>query len=582
MINSKKLSLITIIIVVVVIVLTIAAMLFSDYFKNTDERIIGTLQYSDVHSIYLDSNDYYTDYTTVARTEVELYGTTFSCGGNSVHKDGSFLKIIAGGTYVLKGNWNGTVVVDSQDGTAVHLVLAGVNIKSEDYCGIYVKQAKKVTISTAEGTINNISDKGVYTGKYDDEDVTAAVYSKGDLTFNGTGTLNISANYEDGIKCNDGLVIMEGNLNITSAEDGINSNNYTVILDGNINVNAVADAIKANDTDTEKGFVAIDGGNIIINAGDDAVHAESNLYLNGGDVNIESSNEGLEGSYIEVNGGNYRVVSKDDGVNGSGISTKTDEMGRGMMANERSHTEVVILINDGNLQVSTGGDGLDSNGATFINGGTVQVCGPENSGNAPLDFYSTFTINGGTLIAAGSSGMAETPDEASSQNVLVAYLTQTYDGGTSLKVVSDDSTDMVNIIPNRNYSWVCVSSPDIEIGKTYTIYVGDESVAELTVESVVNTYRTDGSNGQTGFGGGGRMHNFENGEKPDFSQIGERPQNMGNKEMRMPEEEKTEQTDDLSDIEKEQPENINYVSITVSVGILLAVMIMLCFIRRRN
>lgn len=578
MINSKKLSLITVIIVTLVLILTFAAMLFSDYFKNTDKQIMGTLQYSDVHSVYLDSNDYYTDYATVARTEVELYGTAFSCGGNSVQKDGSFLKIVAGGTYVLKGSWNGTVVVDSQDITAVHLVLAGANIKAEDYCGIYVKQAKKVTVSMAEGSVNNISDNTEYTGKYDEEDVTAAVYSKDDLTFNGTGTLNISANYADGIKCNDGLVIMDGNLNITSADDGINANNYTVILGGNINVNAVADAIKANDTDPEKGFVAIDGGNITINAGDDAVHAESNLYLNGGDVNIESSNEGLEGAYIEINGGNYRVVSSDDGVNGSGTSTETEGMGRGMMANEKSHTEVVILINEGNLQVSAGGDGLDSNGATVVNGGTVQVFGPENSGNASLDFYSTFTVNGGTLIAAGNAGMAETPDEASSQNILTAYLSQTYDAGTRLKVISGDGTEIINVAPDKKYSWVCVSSPDIETGKTYTIYAGEESVAELTVESTINTYRTDESNGQTGFRGG-KMRGFENGEKSDFSQMGERPQNMGNKGMRMYEEEKTEQTDNSSDTETEK---INYVPIVVSVGILLAVMIMLCFIKRRN
>lgn len=577
MINSKKLNMISIILTAVVLLSVFGAMLFLDYFKTDDGHITGTLQYSDVHTVYLDAHDYYSDYKKAAHTEIILKGTEAAYGSRNVEKDGKFLKIIAGGTYVLKGTWNGGIVVDSQDGTAVHMVLDGVDINAVETYAIYVKQAESVTISTAEGTVNNISDDSSYNIKYDEEDVTAAIYSKDDLTINGKGTLNISANYQDAVKSNDGLLITEGNINIISADDGINANNYTAVLGGNITINSLADAIKANDTEPEKGFVAIEGGTITINANDDAIHAESNLYLNGGDINIENSKEGLEGAYIEINGGSYNVVSKDDGINASGTATDTS-MGRGMMANEKSHTEVVLLINDGNIKLSAGGDGLDSNGAAVINGGYIRVFGPENSGNSSLDFYSTLTINGGTVVAAGSAGMAESPDEGSTQNILIAYLSQNYDAGTSLVVNADDGTEIINTVPDKRYQWVCISSPEIETGKTYTISAGSNTEAELTVESVISTHQTE-ETGRMGFGRGG-MGGFPNMENFDPAQIPEMPQAMqGRGRMRMPMEDTAVET--TADTVTEQPIAVNYTPIIGSVCILLAAMILLCFIKRR-
>lgn len=50
---------------------------------------------------------------------------------------------------------------------------------------------------------------------------SAALYSKADLVFNGTGTLNVNAGYRNGIKSNDDLKIVSGEFNVTSTEDGI-------------------------------------------------------------------------------------------------------------------------------------------------------------------------------------------------------------------------------------------------------------------------------------------------------------------------------------------------------------------------
>ena len=44
-------------------------------------------------------------------------------------------------------------------------------------------------------------------------------------------------------------------------------------------------------------------------------------------------------------------------------------------------------------------------------GGTVLVNGPTNNGNGSLDYDETFDISGGTLVAAGSAGMAQMPSD---------------------------------------------------------------------------------------------------------------------------------------------------------------------------
>lgn len=77
-----------------------------------------------------------------------------------------------------------------------------------------------------------------------------------------------------------------------------------------------------------------------------------------------------------------------------------------------------MTINGGTLVVNASGDGLDSNGSIEMNDGTVVVNGPTDSMNGTLDYDSTFNMNGGPLIGAGSSGMAMSPSSTSVQSFL--------------------------------------------------------------------------------------------------------------------------------------------------------------------
>ena len=99
------------------------------------------------------------------------------------------------------------------------MILNGASISSSSTAPVVVEEAKKVLVTLADGTTNTITDKTRQS--VDDEDFSSAVYSKADLVFNGSGTLNVNAGYRNGIKSMDDLKVVSGTFNITSNEDGI-------------------------------------------------------------------------------------------------------------------------------------------------------------------------------------------------------------------------------------------------------------------------------------------------------------------------------------------------------------------------
>lgn len=480
MIDSKKINVITIVLLIIALCVTAFIVL-----KPVDENI-GVRVYADGDEAVLDADDFYTN-TASGVTKINLDSPRAS--GNVLVNNG--ITIMSGGTYVLSGAYEGSITIDTTDNKTVRLVLDGANITSLDAPAIYVKNAGKVVISTAENTDNTIADGDTRL----DEELNATVYSKDTLTFNGLGTLVINGNFGDAIKGNDDIKITGGNISITAVDDGINANDYILFDDGSIKIDAKGDAVKSGN-DEKKGFIAVDGGEIELTSGDDALHAEGTLYANGGSVNVVNCLEGFEGYAVVINGGDHRIVSRDDAINAAAD-------GSGDMRNEKNHTDTVLTVNGGKLYVETGGDGLDSNGAAVVNGGEVCVFGPENNGNSSMDFDSSFIINGGILKIAGSSGMAEPPSENSTQNTIVAYLTENYDSASTVVLADANGNNVIEFTSPKRFDWVCISSSDIKTGEEYTLSVNGTSVGEAAIENVITTIGERAFGGMGGFGGFG-------------------------------------------------------------------------------
>jgi len=164
------------------------------------------------------------------------------------------------------------------------------------------------------------------------------LYAKSDLSFKGEGTLSVTCNFSQGIRCKKDLKLVSGTITVFSKEKGIKVKNSISIKEAVVNVESGDTAIIAcKDTNSEKGFVVIDGGRVIVKTGKDSIHAETHLTINGGYIDVSESEEGLEGQMIDIREGEIHINADDDGINASKIGATNDEFSLGGM-NEFTET----------------------------------------------------------------------------------------------------------------------------------------------------------------------------------------------------------------------------------------------------
>ena len=198
---------------------------------------------------------------------------------------------------------------------------------------------------------------------------------------------------------------------------------------------------------------------------------------------MKISYEGIEGTNVTLSFCEIKINSSDDGLN----------------VNDASG---LLTISGGNISVVAGGDGLDSNGAISMTGGTVTVDGPTDNGNGAIDYDKTFTMTGGILIATGSSGMAQAPDTGSSQASILMYYTSAQAAGTAVTLKDESGNVIASFTPTKQYASAAISAPGLKTGKAYTLYSGDTKVVTFTPSSAVTYLNESGVTTAQGMGGG--------------------------------------------------------------------------------
>jgi len=234
-----------------------------------------------------EEDDYYTSWNENEVTQINL-GESIEVNGLGVSVQDSILTISSGGTYIISGTLaDGQIIVNSDTKDTVRLVLNGAKITSSNSVPIYIKDAGKVVVSLEEGTENMLVDGESYILETDGDEPDATLFSKADLTINGTGTLTIDANYKDAIASKDTLKIVEGNIIVDAADDGIRGKDLVAIKDGNVTITAAGDGIKStNMQDQGMGFVCIENGVFNITVQKDAIQAETDLEIVDGTFNL--------------------------------------------------------------------------------------------------------------------------------------------------------------------------------------------------------------------------------------------------------------------------------------------------------
>ena len=277
-------------------------------------------------------------------------------------------------------------------------------------------------------------------------------------------TTDESGTSTKGIKAGGGMYLNGGTYQIDSADDSIYSNANITIADGTYT----------------------------LATGDDGVHADDALTVNGGTITVTESYEGLEGLTVTINDGTIDITASDDGINTAG---GTDQSGFGTFGDhfkgmdsaddeteETTDNEMWMELNGGYIHILAGGDGVDSNGDLTINGGEIYIDGPSDNGNSAIDYgdRSSAYVNGGMLVAIGSSGMAEGMSDSSKQEVLMVKLGEQMEAG-DVELTDNEGNVIVSYTALKSYDCVIISTAEVESGATYTLTTSG-TMTEVTAE----------------------------------------------------------------------------------------------------
>ncbi len=438
-------------------------------------------------------------FDAAAATKIALADSGISVDGSGAEADGKTVTLNSAGAYLISGALSdGCIVVDAGDEDKLQLVLDGVSIHHESGPALFVSNADKCFITLADGSDNELSDGADYQLEGEDDDRDATIFSKDDLTINGSGALAVTGASKHAICSNDDLVITGGALTVTAAQDALRGKDCIKIADGAITVNA----------------------------GDDAFHSDAFFYAKGGEITVESCYEGYEGEKVIIDGGNHRITASDDALNAAlsdsdpGLeSTMPAAPGGGQMA--ASSSECLIQINGGTVELDAQTDGIDSNGDVEISGGTVLVSGPDAGMDGALDYDMSATVTGGVILMTGAVGNTAGLAASAQSSALVSASGR---AGQEVSLVSADGAVLATFSAGSDFSTVLASSPQIAEGEAFSIRI-DGAATEAVMGSGLDMAQ-NGGRGPGGLPGGERGLSaqdgaFDGGQPPQDGDLGE-------------------------------------------------------------
>lgn len=275
-----------------------------------------------------------------------------------------------------------------------------------------------------------------------------------------------------GIKCG------EIKYEIDGTEYAVTKNsNYFIVIDGaRVKINSSDDAIHTN-----SGNVLVKGGALDLTTLDDGIHADELVKIDGGEITVNGSYEGIEGAYVETGGGTIYITASDDGINAASDDESVNEH---------------IIISGGTITVDAAGDGLDSNGTIYVTGGTLIVYGPTTGADTGLDADGGILIDGGNVFVASSKEMLEIPASNSKSNVLV-YGVNTVPAGSEIILTNADGGEMVRITLKKQAQAIILSTPELAANGTYSLYADENLLASFSVTETITVIGVR-SNGRQG------------------------------------------------------------------------------------
>ncbi len=337
-----------------------------------------------------------------------------------------------------------------------------------------------------------------------------------------SGSLRIHA-ADDGIAAGFSLTIAGGNVTVEAEKDGITAAGTVTVNDGELTVSAADDGIHADSS------VLISGGTIQIPSCYEGIEAVT-IDISGGDIAIYPEDDGLN-----ANGGGFSFgggapfsgtpgtqpgndIPEGPDMSGS-IPRERPEIPAGEIPSgpepgkpafptegsfpdsngttshaegeESSASETWIHISGGSITIvnetARDADGIDSNGDIIISGGTILVSLVNSGSNSALDYGSengsVMKISGGAVIACGSYAMAEGFDNSSTQCAILYGYKRGAAAGTLLTLEDSEANTLLSCEVPCSFSSVALSCPEMQLGETYTLVIGDFA-EEITLTEI--------------------------------------------------------------------------------------------------
>lgn len=377
---------------------------------------------------------------------IHLKNTYIETEGENMTVSGTTVTITASGEYYVDGTLDdGQIIVNVPDETVdaetVKIFLNGVSITGTSAPAIWVENAENTSINLMEGTTNTLSDGTVaYSGDYLG---TGVIEAKDDITIKGTGTLNITANTQYAIQCNNDIKFTEGTVNIeTLLEDAVRGKtSVTVKGTAVLDIDAEGDGIKST-----QGDVAIEAGTVTVKAGNDAIQAETTIDISGGTI-VAGGDRGLTGVIgVNITGGSV-------------IATATD-----------NQTDTTILTaTQGTMLLNCIADATNTTDGCWKKANTIVVNGSTTF--APVKKYMYVLISDASITNGSSYTLTN-----GSTGATVSHTNNTATSFTATGAIT--AFDTVDMNPSA-------SSGDITVTPTdgYTITLGN-TVSTNAPESV--------------------------------------------------------------------------------------------------
>jgi len=266
--------------------------------------------------------------------------------------------------------------------------LNGLNLTSDRGAAIDIQCGKRVDLILVSGTDNYLTDAAGGTQK-------AALYCKGHLEVEGSGSLTVKGNTRHAIASKEYMQLKKstGSITVTGAvSDAMHVGQYFLMSGGSLNLTGQGgdglqvEVVTLSDDITPDPDKADNG----------------QMYIKGGTITIEAAADDVKGikvpGNLTVSGGTFQLVASGNGSKGISVAGN-------MLVNEDDNTTLMRIRATGGMYEDPETEeesrcmGIKVTGNLTVNAGTIQVSNT-GSGSRGIKIDGTYTKSANATVQA--------------------------------------------------------------------------------------------------------------------------------------------------------------------------------------